>query len=123
MRPGDWVKGTIIGTNPGDGETWYPAGNGKMNTSALRTCLDKYIASGTTVLIPIYDTLSSKPSGDNLAYHIVGLAAFVLTAGSSRPSTRSRATSLDYYAALQRAGRHGMDAAQTRATSRHSWGW
>jgi Flp pilus assembly protein TadG len=94
---GDWLKGTVIGTNPADGETWFPAGNGKMNTSALRACLDKYISTGATVLIPIYDTLSSKPSGDNLAYHIVGLAAFVLTAREQPAVDQIQGYFLDYY--------------------------
>jgi hypothetical protein len=78
--PGDWLKGDVLGTNPADGETWFPAGNGKMNSSGVRACLDGYITRGDTVLIPIYDIQNSKPNGDNLAYHIVGIAAFVLTA-------------------------------------------
>jgi hypothetical protein len=95
--PGDWLKGYVLGTNPADGETWFPAGNGKMNSSGMRACLDKWIDSGTTVLIPIYDTLNSKPNGDNLAYHIVGLAAFVLTAREQPAVDQIQGYFVDYY--------------------------
>ena len=95
--PGDWLHGDPPGTNPVDGETWFPAGNGKMNSNELRACLDQYIASGTTVLIPIYDTLSSKAAGDNLAYHIVGLAAFVLTAREQPAVDQIQGYFVDYY--------------------------
>lgn len=95
--PGDWLKGDIIGTNPADGETWFPAGNGKMNSSGVRACLDKWIDSGITVLIPIYDTLSSKPNGDNLAYHIVGVAAFILTAREQPAVDQIQGNFVAYY--------------------------
>ena len=92
---GDWLKGGVLGTNPADGETWFPAGNGKMNSSGMRTCLDKWINS--TVLIPIYDTLSSKPNGDNLAYHLVGIAAFVLTAREQPAVDQIQGYFVEYY--------------------------
>jgi hypothetical protein len=95
--PGDWAKGGILGTNPGDGETWFPDGNGKMNSSGVRACLDKWIASGTTVLIPIYDILSSKPKGEDLAYHIVGVAAFVLTAREQPAVDQIQGHFIEYY--------------------------
>ncbi len=95
--PGDWLKGTVIGTNPADGETWFPAGNGKMNSSGMRACLDHWIDTGATVLIPIYDTLNSKPNGDNLAYHIVGLAAFVLTSREQPAVDQIQGYFVDYY--------------------------
>ena len=43
----------------------------------MRACLDGWIAHGTTVLIPIYDLVTGK--GTAAAYHITGVAAFVLT--------------------------------------------
>lgn len=95
--PGDWEFGDLPGTNPADGETWFPAGNGKMNTSGMRACLDKWIDSGATVLIPIYDTLSSKPSGQDLAYHIVGVAAFILTAREQPAVDQIQGTFVEYF--------------------------
>ena len=50
---------------------------GKTNSSQVRTCLDYWIDSGQTVLIPIYDTVT-KDKGDNV-YHVIAVAAFVLT--------------------------------------------
>ena len=76
-----------------------------MNSSGMRTCLDKWINS--TVLIPIYDTLSSKPSGDNLAYHIVGLAAFVLTAREQPAVDQIQGYFVVVLPAEQRARRDG----------------
>jgi hypothetical protein len=82
---GDWEKNDPLGTNSGNGETWFPGGNGKMNSSGVRGCLNNWISSGATVLIPIYDVTSHNVPGgghgaNDLAYHIVGIAAFVLTA-------------------------------------------
>jgi hypothetical protein len=51
---------------------------GKHNGDDVRACLDKWIASGATVLIPVYD--SCEPcNGNNASYHVTGMAAFVLT--------------------------------------------
>ena len=82
--PGDWEKDGILGTNPADGETWFPGANGGMSKKQVRDCLQNYIDQGTTVLIPIYDVTSLDIAGgghgaNDLAYHIVGIAAFVLT--------------------------------------------
>lgn len=82
--PGDWEKNGILGTNPSNGETWFPGGNGNMNKRQVRDCLQGYIDDETTVLIPIYDVTSLNVLGgghgaNDLAYHIVGIAAFVLT--------------------------------------------
>jgi Flp pilus assembly protein TadG len=52
---------------------------GKSNSTDVRACLDKWIGSKQTVLIPIYDTIVDK-GGNNAKYKIVGVAAFVLTA-------------------------------------------
>jgi Flp pilus assembly protein TadG len=57
--------------------TSFPADPGKTNSSDVRACLDDWITSGETVLIPIYDTVTG--TGNNAIYHIVGLAAFVVT--------------------------------------------
>ena len=58
--------------------TTFPGDPGKTNASDVRACLDRWIASGQTVLIPIYDTTTG--TGNGAKYHIIGVAAFVLTA-------------------------------------------
>lgn len=58
--------------------TWFDADPGKSNSSAVRACLDGWIASGQTVLIPMYDVTTGN--GNGAKYHIIGIAAFVLTA-------------------------------------------
>lgn len=70
------TSGTM-GTNPSTGETWFPIDPGKSNASSVRNCLDQWIARGTTVLVPIYDIVTGR--GNGAAYHITGVAAFVLT--------------------------------------------
>ncbi|MHB8891139.1 MAG: pilus assembly protein TadG-related protein [Candidatus Limnocylindrales bacterium] len=55
----------------------FPVDPGKTNASSVRACLDKWITSGQTVLIPIYETVSGH--GDNAKYAITGIAAFVLS--------------------------------------------
>jgi Flp pilus assembly protein TadG len=72
------TPGGVMGTNPATGETWFPIDPGKSNASAVRACLDGWIDSGATVLIPIYDIVTGN--GNNAWYHITGVAAFVLTA-------------------------------------------
>jgi hypothetical protein len=57
--------------------TTFPADPGKTNADAVRDCLADWITTGQTVLIPIYDTVSG--TGNSASYHIVGLAAFVVT--------------------------------------------
>jgi hypothetical protein len=57
--------------------TSFPADPGKTNADDVRACLDKWITSGETVLIPIYDVVTG--TGNGAVYHIVGLAAFVVT--------------------------------------------
>jgi Putative Flp pilus-assembly TadE/G-like len=56
---------------------WFPGDPGKSNSSSVRACLDQWIASGQTVLIPMYDQTTGN--GNNAQYHIIGIAAFVLT--------------------------------------------
>lgn len=50
---------------------------GKSNSTGVRACLDGWINSAQTVLIPIYDTVTG--SGNNTVYNIIGVAAFVIT--------------------------------------------
>jgi Putative Flp pilus-assembly TadE/G-like len=70
-----------MGTSPSSGETWFPVDPGKSNKSSVRSCLDGWIARGTTVLVPIYDIIETTGGGggNNLWYHITGVAAFVLS--------------------------------------------
>ncbi|MGZ9275618.1 MAG: Tad domain-containing protein [Candidatus Limnocylindrales bacterium] len=78
--PGDFHRGSDpIGTNPATGETWIPVGNGKMGSSDVRACLQKWIDSKLPVMVPVYD-IDNGDTGNNLAYHITGVAAFVMTA-------------------------------------------
>lgn len=56
----------------------FPADPGKTNADDVRACLDGWIASGQTVLIPMYDVATG--TGNNATYRIIGIAAFVLTA-------------------------------------------
>jgi hypothetical protein len=56
----------------------FPSDPGKSNSSDVRSCLDRWIQSKSTVLIPTY--LKDPDDGDhNASYSIVGLAAFVIT--------------------------------------------
>ena len=71
------VYGGYVGTNPATGETWFPIVPGKVNSSSVRSCLDSWIDSGTPVLLPIYDLVTC--CGNGAAYHITGVASFVLT--------------------------------------------
>lgn len=68
----------IMGTDPSNGETWFPIDPGKSNADVVRDCLDEWIDSGATVLVPIYDLVVGE--GNNAWYHLTGVAAFVLTA-------------------------------------------
>jgi Flp pilus assembly protein TadG len=51
----------------------FPVDPGKSNPSSVRACLQKWVDSGATVLVPIYSTV------DDVEYTITGLAAMVLT--------------------------------------------
>jgi hypothetical protein len=87
-----------LGTNPVNGETWFPISTGKMNTSAVRTCLDQWIASGATVLVPIVDIFHADTGGGNNAwYHITGVAAFVLTAREQPAVDQIQGRFVEYY--------------------------
>jgi hypothetical protein len=58
----------------------FIADPGKSNSADVRACQAQWITSSQTVLIPIYDTVTG--SGNNATYHIIGVAAFVLTSQS-----------------------------------------
>jgi hypothetical protein len=91
--PGSY--GGVIGTNPATGETWFPIDPGKTNASAVRACLDKWINSGATILVPIYDLVVGP--GSNAAYHITGVAAFVLTSREQPAVDNIQGYFVEYY--------------------------
>jgi hypothetical protein len=59
-------NGTVTGSDPG-----------KNISQACQDILTSYVASGEPIFIPIFDTTTG--SGSGATYHLVGLAAFVLT--------------------------------------------
>lgn len=63
--------------------TTFVGDPGKTNSDGVRACLSQWIATGQTVLIPIYDTTTGN--GNGAVYSIIGVAAFVLTA-SEQPA-------------------------------------
>ena len=91
--PGSY--GGYIGTNPATGETWFPVDPGKTNASAVRACLDGWISSGATVLIPIYDVVTGV--GNGAAYHLTGVAAFVITSREQPAVDNIQGTFVQYY--------------------------
>lgn len=56
---------------------WIPGEPGVHNGSDVRACLDKWIASGATVLVPLWSTCSAC-NGNNAQYQVVGFASFIL---------------------------------------------
>ncbi len=57
---------------------WVTGDPGTSNSSSVRACVDYWIDSGTTVLIPMWDQVTGN--GNNTQFRVVGLAAFVLVA-------------------------------------------
>ena len=92
-NPGSY--GGYIGTNPADGETWFPVDPGKSNANDVRACLDGWINSGATVLLPVYDLITG--TGNNAAYHITGVAAFVLTSRAQPAVDNIQGYFVEYY--------------------------
>ena len=92
------APGSIPGqsSTPGDGEVWFPEGPGKMDSSGMRTCLDKWIDSGATVLVPIYDLVVKAPPLKP-TYHITGVAAFVLVAREQPAVDQIQGYFVEYY--------------------------
>lgn len=96
--PGLATYNDYLGTNPTNGETWFPIDPGKSNKNDVRKCLDDWIASGATVLIPIYDIFYSPHGGGNTAwYHITGVAAFVLTSREQPAVDQIQGRFIEYY--------------------------
>ena len=58
--------------------------------------IDDWIASGATVLIPVYDIVTGN--GNNAAYHITGVAAFVLTSRDQPAVDNIQGYFVEYYA-------------------------
>ena len=79
----------------GAGEVWFPVDPGKSNASAVRSCLDGWIASGATVLVPIYDLVEGR--GNGAQYHITGVAAFILTSREQPAVDNIQGTFVKYY--------------------------
>ncbi len=76
---------------------WIPGEPGAHNGSDVRACLDGWIASGATVLIPVFDACQPC-NGNNAKYNVTGLAAFVLTGydGSGPAITTVRGRFVQY---------------------------
>jgi hypothetical protein len=79
----------------GPGEIWFPIDPGKTNASAVRSCLDGWITSGTTILVPIYDIVEGN--GNKAQYHITGVAAFILTSREQPAVDNIQGTFVKYY--------------------------
>lgn len=56
---------------------WVDGNPGAQNSIMVRNCVDKWITSGTPVLVPLYDEVQGQ--GNNTDYRVTGLASFVLT--------------------------------------------
>lgn len=57
--------------------SWIDGDPGASNSNGVRDCVDYWIDTGATVLIPMWDQVTGN--GNNVQFRIVGLAAFVLT--------------------------------------------
>ena len=55
-----------------------PGEPGVHNSSGVRGCLDQWIASGATILVPLYQVCNNC-NGNNATFIVSGFAAFVLT--------------------------------------------
>jgi Flp pilus assembly protein TadG len=75
--------------------TTFPGDPGKSNSSGVRACLDQWISSGQTVLIPIYSTVVGP--GNNAVYTIVGVAAFVMTSKAQPAVDNIQGYFVEYY--------------------------
>ena len=68
---------------------------GKSNSEGVRDCLDYWITTGQTVLIPIYSTVVGP--GNNAVYTIVGVAAFVMTSKEQPAVDNIQGYFVEYY--------------------------
>lgn len=87
---------------------WIAGDPGKSNASRVRDCVDKWIDSETTVLLPMWSCTAAmidedefckgvRGNGNNTQYHIVGLGAFVLTERSQPAIDSIRGRFVEYY--------------------------
>ncbi len=73
----DWVNGGYDGYMPVN--QWYFSDSGaKFNASEVKSAMDYRI--GDELLFPVYD--STKASGSNFEYHVIGWVGFVVTSFS-----------------------------------------
>lgn len=73
----------------------FPGDPGKSNSDGVRDCLDYWINSGQTVLIPIYSTVVGP--GDNAVYTITSVAAFVMTSRGQPAVDNIQGYFVEYY--------------------------
>lgn len=74
---GDLAESICNPNNPGlTFPAWVTGDPGKSNSSAVRDCVDSWIDSGATVLIPTWDQVTG--TGNNTQFRITGLAAMVI---------------------------------------------
>lgn len=57
---------------------YVPGDTGVTNSAGIRDCLDYWIASGTTILIPLFDQCDPC-NGTTAQFRVIGFVAFVLT--------------------------------------------
>ena len=81
-----------------------PGEPGKHNGSDVVACLQYWVTSGATVLLPIWDTCGNdanasngKCNGNNASYHVIGLAAFQLTSFTQPAIDQIQGRFIQYY--------------------------
>ena len=74
---------------------WMDGDPGKSNSKGVRACIDKWIADGTTMLIPLWDEV--RGTGNNVEYHLTGIAAFVLTGYDQQAVDNLTGRFVEYY--------------------------
>ncbi len=81
-----------------------PGEPGKHNGSDVRDCLQMWVNSGATVLLPIWDTCGNDANasngncnGNNAGYHVIGLAAFQLTSFTQPAIDQIQGRFIQYY--------------------------
>jgi len=74
---------------------WMDGDPGKSNSSGVRACVNKWIAEGTTKLIPLWDKV--RGTGNNVEYHLTGIAAFVLLDYDQQAVDNLRGRFVEYY--------------------------
>lgn len=79
----------------GGGETWFPADPGTSNSSSIRACLQRWIDSQATVLLPIYDVVTG--GGTGARYHLTGVAAFIIVSQGQPAIDSIQGYFVEYY--------------------------